>query len=275
VFLVAEPTIGQRISRAKSKIARAHIPYRIPDAYELPDRLPPVLSTIYSVFTVGHHAPAGALDERVDVADEAIRLGRVLVALMPDEAECSGLLALMLAAHARRLARVDAAGDVVLLADQDRSLWDSGAIVEASALVEGALRRGRPGPYQIQAAIACLHGDAATWADTDWAQIVVLYDLLEQRWPTPVVQVNRAVAVGELHGPAAGLHALGDVDEPAVAHWHLYWSARAELVRRTGDVAGAAESYRRALECPCNDADRRFLERRLADVTSDAPGERA
>jgi RNA polymerase sigma-70 factor (ECF subfamily) len=267
VFLVPEPTVGQRISRAKSKIAKARIPYRIPDAHELPDRLPPVLATIYSVFTVGHHSPGGALDARVDLAEEAIRLGRVLVSLMPDEAECAGLLALLLAAHARRAARLDTAGDVVLLADQDRSRWDHAAIAEASALVEGALRRGRPGPYQLQAAIACLHGDAATWADTDWAQIVELYDLLAERWPTPVVQVNRAVAVGELHGPAAALRELDEVDESAVGQWHLYWSARAELLRRTGDPAAAADAFRQGLLCPCNDADRRFLERRLAEVT--------
>ena len=267
VFLVPEPTVGQRISRAKSKIAKARIPYRIPEPHELPDRLPPVLATIYSVFTVGHHAPGGALDGRVDLADEAIRIGRVLVSLMPDEAECSGLLALMLAAHARRRARLDRVGDVVLLADQDRLRWDRGAIAEASVLVEEALRRGRPGPYQLQAAIACLHGDAATWADTDWSQIVELYDALEQRWPTPVVQVNRAVAVGELHGPAAALRMLDAVDESAVAQWHLYWSARAELLRRGGDPSAAADAFRRALLCPCNDADRRFLEHRLAEVT--------
>ena len=267
VFLLPEPTIGQRISRAKSKIASARIPYRVPDAHELPDRLPPVLAVVYSVFTVAHHAPAGGLDSRVDLAEEAIRLGRVLVALMPDEAECTGLLALMLATNARRLARLDAAGDIVLMVDQNRSLWDHTTIGEASRLVEGALRRGRPGPYQVQAAIACLHGDAATWAETDWAQIVELYGLLEQRWPTAPVRVNRAVAVGELQGAEAGLRALDGIDEATVAHWHLYWSARADLLRRCGDNDAAAESYRRALSCPCNDADRRFLERRFSETS--------
>ena len=266
VFLLPEPTIGQRVSRAKGKIASARIPYRVPEAHELPDRLPPVLAVVYSVFTVGHHAPAGSLDGRVDLADEAIRLGRVLVVLMPDEAECTGLLALMLATHARRRARLDAAGDVVLMADQDRSRWDHAAIDEASRLVEGALRRGRPGPYQLQAAIACLHGDATTWADTDWPQIVELYGLLEQRWPTATVRVNRAVAVGELHGAGAGLRVLDGIDEATVGQWHLYWSVHADLLRRCGDLDAAAESYRRALSCPCNDADHRFLERRLAEL---------
>ena len=166
VFLVPEPTIGQRISRAKAKIAKAHIPYRVPEEHELPDRLRPVLATVYAVFTAGHHAPIGELDARLDLADEAIRLARVLVELMPDEAECVGLLALTLATNARRMARTDPDGEIVLLADQDRSLWDAAAIAEAATLVDSVLRRGRPGAYQMQAAIACLHGTAATYAET-------------------------------------------------------------------------------------------------------------
>ena len=266
VFLVPEPTIGQRISRAKAKIAKARIPYRVPEEHELPDRLRPVLATVYAVFTAGHHAPVGELDGRLDLADEAIRLARVLVDLMPDEAECVGLLALTLATNARRMARTDHDGEILLLADQDRSLWDAAAITEAAALVDSVLRRGRPGAYQIQAAIACLHGTAATYAETDWAQIGELFGMLEIRWPTPVVRVNRAVAVAEVAGPAAGLALLADLVGTPVERWHLYWSARADFQRRLGQTQAAEDSYRQALECPCNDTDRRFMQRRLAEL---------
>ena len=266
VFLVPEATIGQRISRAKAKIAKASIPYRVPEEHELPDRLRPVLTTVYAVFTAGHHAPVGELDARLDLADEAIRLGRLMIELMPDEAECVGLLALTLATNARRQARVDAAGELVLLADQDRSLWDAEAIAEASSLVDSVLRRGRPGAYQIQAAIACLHGVAATYADTDWPQIAELYGLLESRWPTPVVRVNRAVAVAEVAGPGAGLALLEELVGGSAERWHLYWSARADFQRRLGQTEAATASYRQALDCPCNDSDRRFLLKRLAEV---------
>jgi len=266
VFLVPEPTIGQRISRAKAKIAKARIPYRVPEAHELPDRLRPVLATVYAVFTAGHHAPVGELGERFDFADEAIRLARVLVELMPDEGECVGLLALTLATNARRRARTDATGEMVLLADQDRSLWDGAAIAEAAALVDSVLRRGRPGAYQMQAAIACLHGTAPSYAETDWPQIAELYQLLEHRWPTPVVRVNRAVAVAEVAGPQAGLALLDDLVGSPTERWHLYWSTRADFQRRLGELAAAADSYRQALSCPCNDSDRRFMERRLASL---------
>ena len=266
VFLVPEATIGQRISRAKAKIAKAHIPYRVPAEHELPDRLRPVLATVYAVFTAGHHAPVGELDDRLDLADEAIRLARVLVELMPDEAECVGLLALTLATNARRLARIDPDGEIVLLADQDRSLWDVAAITEAAALVDSVLRRGRPGAYQMQAAIACLHGVAPTYAGTDWAQIAELFGMLEVRWPTPVVRVNRAVAVAEVAGPAAGLALLAELVGTPTERWHLYWSARADFQRRLGQTEAAADSYRQALECPCNDSDRRFMQRRLAEL---------
>jgi RNA polymerase sigma-70 factor (ECF subfamily) len=266
VFLTPEATIGQRISRAKAKIAKARIPYRVPEDHELPDRLRPVLATVYSVFTAGHHAPVGELGERVDLAQEAIRISRALVELMPDEGECVGLLALTLATHARRRARTDAQGEIVLLADQDRTLWDGDAIGEASQLVESVLRRGRPGPYQIQAAIACLHGLAPTFADTDWAQIAELYALLEERWPTSVVRVNRAVAVAEIAGPQAGLQLLDTLAGSAAERWHLYWSTRADFHRRLGDLDAATHAYRNALDCPSNDSDRRFLERRLADL---------
>lgn len=268
VFLVPEATIGQRISRAKAKIAKAHIPYRVPDDHELPDRLRPVLTTVYAVFTAGHHAPVGELGERLDLADEAIRLARVLVELMPDESECIGLLALTIATNARRRARTDAHGEIVLLADQDRSLWDTNAISEAAALVDSVLRRGRPGAYQMQAAIACLHGLAPTYAETDWPQIAELYRMLEARWPTPVVRVNRAVAVAEVAGPAAGLALLGELVDGPTERWHLYWATRADFQRRLGATAAAADSFRQALDCPCNDSDRRFLQRRLVELTA-------
>lgn len=266
VFLVPEATIGQRISRAKAKITKAHIPYRVPEEHELPDRLRPVLATVYAVFTAGHHAPVGELDDRLDLADEAIRLARVLVELMPDEAECIGLLALTLATNARRSARTDPDGEIVLLADQDRSLWDVAAITEAASLVESVLRRGRPAAYQMQAAIACLHGVAPTYAETDWPQIAELFGMLEVRWPTPVVRVNRAVAVAEMAGPAAGLALLAELVGTPIERWHLYWSARADFQRRLGQTEAAADSYRQALECPSNDSDRRFMQRRLAEL---------
>ncbi|MEP7113619.1 MAG: DUF6596 domain-containing protein, partial [Ilumatobacteraceae bacterium] len=208
------------------------------------------------------------LGERLDLADEAIRLARVLVELMPDEAECVGLLALTLSTNARRLARTDSEGEIVLLADQDRSVWDAAAIAEASALVESVLRRGRPGAYQMQAAIACLHGIAPSYAETDWPQIAELYAMLEVRWPTPVVRVNRAVAVAEVAGPHAGLGLLDELVGTSTERWHLYWSTRADFQRRLGNTSAAAESYRQALQCPCNDSDRRFMQRRLAELTA-------
>ena len=266
VFLVPDGTIGQRITRAKAKIARARIPYRVPSDDELPDRLRPVLATIAAMFTVGHHPPAGPLDGRVDLADDAVRLGRLLVALMPDDPEAAGLLALMLAQHARRATRLDEHGDAVLLADQDRSRWDRGMIAEAAALVESSLRRGRVGPFQLQAAIGCLHDLAPTWDETDWPQIAVLYRMLEQRQPTAVVRVTRAVAEAEAYGPRNGLRLLADLDPATVERWHLYWAAVADFHRRLDEPTEARAAYRRALACPCNDTDRRFLERRLGEL---------
>jgi RNA polymerase sigma-70 factor (ECF subfamily) len=213
------------------------------------------------------------LTDRVDLAEEAIRLARLAVELMPDEGECVGLLALTLATHARRRARVDANGNLMLLPDQDRARWDHAAIAEAAQLVESVLRRGRPGPYQIQAAIACLHGVAPTYADTDWRQIAELYTLLEERWPTSVVRVNRAVAVAEVAGPAAGLRLLTPLEGTAAERWHLYWSTRADLHRREGDFDAAVIAYRRALECPCNETDRRFLESRRRQCLTAAAGQ--
>ena len=266
LFLLPEATVGQRISRAKAKIAKARIPYRVPDEHELPDRLKAVLSTMYAVFTAGHHAPEGELGSRHDLADEAIYLSRTLVELMPDEAECVGLLALMLATEARRAARVNASGEITLLADQDRALWNRPAIAEAADLVESVLRRGRPGAYQMQAAISCLHGLAPSYAETDWPQIAQLYALLEQRWPTVVVRVNRAVALAEAVGPEVGMSLLAELVGGHAERWHLYWATRADFQRRLGAAEAARASYRRALECPMNDSDRRFLEHRLADI---------
>jgi RNA polymerase sigma-70 factor (ECF subfamily) len=264
-FLVPETTMGQRISRAKRKIAAARIPYRVPEVHELPDRLPAVLAVVYLIFTTGHHAPDGRLDSRFDLAAEAIRLGRLLVELMPDETECLGLLALMLATHARRSARLDPTGDLVLLADQDRSRWDHAAIAEAGAIVDRVLRHQAVGPYQIQAAIACLHGLADSDATTDWKQIVDLYRSLERVAPSPVVRVNRAVAEAKVFGPETGLGLLEQAD--GVERWHLYWATVAALHRQAGRIDQAARAYRSALDCEMNDTDRRFLEGQLQSLT--------
>lgn len=263
-FLISDATMGQRISRAKRKIAVANIPYRIPEDEELPDRLPAVLAVVYLIFTTGHHPPLGSLTGRVDMAEEALRLGRMLMELMPDEPEVLGLVALMMATHARRDARLDADGDIVLLADQDRARWDRMAIEEAGDLVDRALRRRRPGQYQVQAAIACLHGLAASDAETDWRQIVDLYRILETMLPSGVVRTNRAVAEAKVFGPDEGLRVLGEVS--GLEEWHLYWTTDAELRRQAGDLSAAAFSYRRALRCEMNDADRRFVEQRLRQL---------
>ena len=263
-FLVQDSTMGQRISRAKKKIATAQIPYRVPEDHELPDRLAAVLAVLYLVFTTGHHATEGALDSRVDLATEAIRLSRMLAELMPDEPEARGLLALMLATHARRHARLAPDGSIVLLADQDRSVWNRGMIDEASGLVERSLRQRAAGEYRIQAAIACLHGLAPTYEETDFEQIAELYRLLESVKPTPVVRVNRAVAEAQVAGPQRGLDLLEGV--AGLERWHLYWSTKADLLRRLERRSDAADAYRRALECPMNESDHAFLEMRLRQV---------
>lgn len=260
VFLVPEATIGQRISRAKKKIMVARIPYRIPGDHELPDRLSAVLAVLNVVFTVGHHAPVGPLNARVDLADEAIRITRLLANLMPDEPEVWGLLALMLATHARRATRVDEAGEIVLLADQDRGRWYRSEIDEAASITYRVLRRRQPGPFQTQAAIACLHAQAASYDETDWHQITDLYRLLERLQPSPVVTVNRAVAVSRAFGPSAGLAVLDGVE--GAETWHLYWSTRGALLAESGDDRGAADAYDRALACHPNESDERFLRAR-------------
>jgi len=259
LFLVPEPTMGQRISRAKKKIATARIAYRVPADHELPDRLPAVLAVIHALLTAGHHAPVGALDARLDLGAEAVRLARLLHELMPDEPESTGLLALALATHARRAARLDQLGAVVLMADQDRSRWDHDEIAEAAALLDGAVLLRRPGAYQVQAAIACLHGTASTYADTDWEQIAGLYATLERFVPTAVVRVNRAVAVAEAAGAVAALVLLDELDAEMIERWHLYWSTRAELLARLGRIDESRNAFDRALQCSPNDSDRAFL----------------
>ena len=256
-FLVPEPTMGQRLSRAKRKIRDTHLAYRIPATDELPDRLGPVLATIYLVFTEGHTATAGDDLLRPALTREAIRIGRTLVDLLPDEPEAAGLLALMLLTEARTPARVSADGRLVRLADQNRSRWTRELIAEGHDLVRSCLARNRPGPYQLQAAIAAVHTDASTADATDWAQIVALYDHLLQLHPTEVVALNRAIAVMELRGAEAGLDALDEVD---LATYHLFHAARAEALRRSGRTAEAAEALRLAASLTTNATERRHLE---------------
>jgi RNA polymerase sigma-70 factor (ECF subfamily) len=266
-FLASEPTMAKRLVRAKQKIQNAGIPYRVPPAHLLPERTPGVLAVLYLLFNEGYSATAGADLVRQNLCAEAIRLARVLATLMPDEAEAAGLLALMLLHHARRAARLDAQGDLVTLEDQDRARWDKAEIAEGVAALAGALRRGQPGPYQVQAAIAACHATAATAADTDWAQIAALYEQLAWFLPTPVVELNRAVAVGMAQGPAAGLPLVAALEASGkLAGYHLLPATRADLLRRLGRRSEAAAAYREALELASTDAERRFLSRRLAET---------
>jgi RNA polymerase sigma-70 factor (ECF subfamily) len=266
-FLVPPPTMAQRLVRAKGKIREARIPYRLPDAAELPERLDAVLAVVYLVFNEGYAASSGAALIRRELCAEAIRLGRLLVELLPAETEPRGLLALMLLTDARRDARVDAAGELVLLEDQDRARWDRGAIGEGLTLVDAALRAGPPGSYTLQAAIAGVHARAARAEATDWREIAALYALLRSANPSGVVALNHAAAVAMADGPEAGLRLMDALAaDGALAGYHLLPAARADLLRRLGRLPEAAAAYREALALVGNDADRRFLERRLAQV---------
>ncbi|MGK5552017.1 RNA polymerase sigma factor [Actinomadura kijaniata] len=267
-FLVPPATMAQRIVRAKKKIRQARIPFRVPGADELPERLPGVLGVLYSVFTEGYAASSGPDLQRPDVAWEAIRLARLLHRLLPAEREVTGLLALMLLVHARRDARTAPDGSPVLLDEQDRSRWDRPMVEEGLGLVPAALTGGPPGPYGVQAAIAALHDEAADAASTDWPQIVALYDVLLALTASPVVALNRAVAVAMRDGPRAGLALLDELaGEPRLRGHHPYPMARADLLHRLGRHAEAADAYRRALDLAGTDAERTLLRRRLAQVT--------
>jgi RNA polymerase sigma-70 factor (ECF subfamily) len=258
-FLVPEATIAQRIVRAKKKIKATRLPYRIPSEAELPDRLKPVLAVIYLVFNEGHTASGGEALVREDLCVEAIRLARLLADLMPDEGEVLGLLALLLLTHARRAARVAADGSMVLLPDQNRSTWDGVMIFEGHELVRKCLRRNHPGAYQIQASIAAVHADAARAADTDWRQILALYGQLLAVSPTPVVALNRAVALAEVDGPEDALAEVDLLDLPDYQHFH---SVRADLLFRLGRFAESAAAYGVAKALATNNTERRFLEQR-------------
>ena len=263
-FLVPEPTMAQRLSRAKAKIRDAGIPYRVPRAADLPARLGAVLAVLYLIFNEGYAASAGDQLTRADLTAEAIRLARLLVVLLPDEPEARGLLALTLLLEARRPARTGPGGDPVRLADQDRGRWDRAMLDEGRELLRECQRRARPGPYQLQAAINAVHADAATAAATDWPQILLLYDHLAALTPTPIVALHRAVALAEVHGPAPALKIVDAL--PGLDRHHVRHAVRADLLRRLDRPAEAAEAFALAADLAGNEAERRFLRARAADL---------
>jgi RNA polymerase sigma-70 factor (ECF subfamily) len=267
-FLVSETTMAARVTRAKKKISAARIAYRVPAAPELPDRLDAVLTVIHLLYTTGHTAPSGADLVRADLVDRAIGMARMVHELMPDEREVRGLLGLLLLTDARRAARLDGAGRLVLLKNQDRSQWDQGEIAEGTALVvaalRGALQAGRPGRFALQAAIAAVHAEAPSYAATDWPELLALYDLLLRAWPSPVVALNRAVVVSMIDGPAAGLAEIARLEEQdgpdaRLAGYHYLPAAKADLLRQLGRAGEAELAYREALELADNEAERAFL----------------
>ncbi len=271
-FLVAEATMAARVTRAKKKIAAARIPYRIPAPPELPDRLDAVLTVVHLLFTTGHTAPGGTDLVRPDLVERAVDLARMLALLMPDEPEIRGLLALLLLTDARRATRTDPDGRLLLLSEQDRGRWDSAAIAEGTALVEAALRTATPGRFAVQAAIAALHAQAASYAGTDWAAVLARYDQLAEVWPSPVVALNRAVALAMVAGPAAGLAAVDALASDARLAGYRYLPAtRADLLRQLGRYDEAAQAYTAALALCDNQAEQDFLRGRLAGLAGLAP----
>lgn len=267
-FLVSESTMAARVTRAKKKISAARIAYRVPDPAELPDRLDAVLTVLHLVFTTGHTAPGGPDLLRGDLADRAVELARMLRTLMPDEREVAGLLALLLITDARRATRTDAQGNLLLLEQQDRSLWDSANIADGSALVIESLRGGGPGRFALQAAIAAVHAEAASYADTDWPQLLALYDRLLEVWPTPVVELNRTVVVAMVSGPEAALDDIAKLEaDGKLDGYHYLPATKADMLRRLGRKAQARSAYLAALKLTDNPAERGFLSRRVAEVS--------